>query len=82
MNIEFVYQILLGTRYFLESRDKIQTPIINKRQEINKQKLKIQNQGNRTSLTFYDIKFKNIDKWDVGQTDRMESINEDDLHNS
>ena len=61
MNIEFVYQILLGTSYFLESRSL--SPY-----EQKTSKLKIQNKGNETAITFCDIKFKDIKKWDVDQT--------------
>ena len=64
MNIEFVYQILLGTKYFLESNDQRSSSLGDLKNQ-NRTKLRIQNNGKETSITFCDLKFKDISKWDI-----------------
>lgn len=65
MNIEYVYQILLGANFFLESR------IFGRESNVKAvSKLKIQNEKNKTRIMFSDAKIRDIGKWDV---DRKES---------
>ena len=66
MNIEFVYLILLGINNFMDSRETRKNSF-QRGDDIRQKssKLKIENFGKSTRITFCDIKVKDIDKWNV-----------------
>lgn len=74
MNIEFVYLILLGINNFMDSRETRKNSYQRNDIQQKASKLKIENHGKSTRITFCDIKVKDIDKWNVDQESKMDEV--------
>ena len=70
MNIEFVYLILLGINNFMENQIVIRKgSAISNRQ--GSSKIQIRKTEQDTRITLCDVRFMDIEKWNVEEMNRM-----------
>ena len=73
MNIEFVYLILLGINNFMDNQ-KMQRTGSDHPTDISRSKIKISKTERDTIITLCDVKFNDIDLWNVEYMSSLESI--------